>query len=46
MAGGFQAQQIGRNGRGHAVVVAGKAGAGLQAINQRQHARAFDQRHA
>ena len=43
MAGGFQAQQIGRNGRGHAVVVAGKAGAGLQAIDQRQHARAFDQ---
>ncbi len=27
----------------HAVVVAGKAGAGLQAIHQRQHARAFAQ---
>ena len=45
MAGGFEAQKIGRDGRRNAVVVAGKAGAGLQAIDQRQHARAFDQSH-
>ena len=43
MAGGFEAQKIGRDSRGHAVVVAGKAGAGLEAIDQRQDARAFDQ---
>ena len=46
MTGGFKVQQIGRKRRGHAVVVAGKAGAGLQAVDQRQHARAFDQRRA
>ena len=43
MAGGFEAQKIGRDGWSHAVVIAGKAGAGLQAIDQRQNARAFDQ---
>jgi hypothetical protein len=40
MAGGFEAQPIGRDGRGNAVVVAGEAGAGLQAVDQREHARA------
>ena len=43
MAGGFQAQPIRRNRRGHAIEAAGKAGAGLEAVNQRQDARAFDE---
>jgi hypothetical protein len=41
MAGGFEAQQIGRVLRGHAIVIAGKAGAGLQAVDQRKDARSF-----
>ena len=44
MARGFEAQQIGRDGGGDAVIVAGKAGAGLQAVHQRENARAFDER--
>ena len=43
MAGGLKMQQIGRDGRGRAVVVAGKASAGLEAVNQCQHARALAQ---
>ena len=43
MAGGVEAQQIGRDGRGHAIVVAGKAGAGLEAVDQGQDARAFNE---
>ena len=43
MAGGVEAQQIGRDGGGHAVVVAGKAGAGLEAVDQGEHARAFNE---
>ena len=43
MAGCVESQQIGRNGRGHAVVIVGKASAGLEAIDQRQHARALPQ---
>ncbi len=42
MAGGFEAQKIRRDGWSHAVVIAGKAGAGLETINQREDARAFD----
>ena len=41
MAGGFEAQQIGSDGRCNAVVIAGKAGAGLKAIDQRQNAGAL-----
>ena len=43
MAGGFEAQKIGRDGWSDAVVVAGKAGAGLEAIDERKNARAFDE---
>ena len=43
MAASVEAQKIGRDGRSHAIVIAGKTGAGLQAVNQRQHARAFAQ---
>ena len=43
MARGFEAQRSGRDGRRNAIVVAGEAGAGLQAVNQREDARAFNQ---
>ena len=39
-------QPIRRNGGRNAVVVAGKARAGQQAVDQREHARAFDERRA
>ena len=43
MAGRVESQKIGSDGRRDAIVVAGKAGAGLQAVDQREHARAFDE---
>ena len=43
MAGGFEAQQIGRDGGGDAVVVAGEAGAGLQGVDESEDAGAFDE---
>ena len=44
MAGRFEAQQIGRDGWGNAVVVAGKAGARQQAVDQCENAGAIDER--
>ena len=43
MTGRFKAKKIGRNRRSHAVVIAGKAGAGLQAVNQSKHSSAVHQ---
>ena len=43
MAGGFEVQPIGRDGGRDAIVVAGEAGAGLQAVDEGENARAFDE---
>ena len=44
MAGGVKAKQIGRDGRGHAIVVAGEAGAGEKRIDEGEHTGTLDQR--
>jgi hypothetical protein len=42
MAGGFEAQKIGHDGWSHTVIIAAKAGAGLEAIDHGKDARAFN----
>ncbi len=42
MAGGVQAQPVGRNGGGDAVVVAGKARTGEKSIDEGKDPGAFD----
>jgi hypothetical protein len=43
MAGAVQAEQFGRDGWGDAVVIAGEPGTGLQAVDKRKDACAFNQ---
>ena len=43
VAGGVEGEPVGRDGGGHAVVVAGEAGAGEEAVDEGEDARAFDE---
>ena len=43
MTGSIEAEKIGRDGRGNAVVVASEAGAGLQTVNECENAGASDE---
>ena len=44
MPGGFEVEQVGTEVRRHAIVIAGKTGAGQQAVNQCQDARTLNKR--